>query len=134
MPEKKVKKILIFSLAYYPNFVGGAEVAIKEITDRISPEEIEFHVVTLRFDSRLPKEEKIGNVFVHRIGFSRAAPTIVDAKKFPLFLNKYWFQFMTPFAAARLHKKYCFDGTWAMMAHSCGIPAGIFKTLHPEVK
>ena len=57
MPDKKVKKILIFSLAYYPNFVGGAEVAIKEITDRLSPEEFEFHLVTLRFDSSLPKTE-----------------------------------------------------------------------------
>ena len=69
MSDKKVKKILIFSLAYYPNFVGGAEVAIKEITDRISPEDFEFHMITLRFDSRLPKTEKIGNIFVHRIGF-----------------------------------------------------------------
>ena len=30
-----MKRVLIFSLAYYPH-VGGAEVAIKEITDRIS--------------------------------------------------------------------------------------------------
>ena len=29
------QKILIFSLAYYPNFVSGAEAAVKEITDRI---------------------------------------------------------------------------------------------------
>ncbi|MEK7144799.1 MAG: glycosyltransferase family 4 protein [Patescibacteria group bacterium] len=134
MSDKKVKKILIFSLAYYPNFVGGAEVAIKEITDRISPEDFEFHMITLRFDSRLPKTEKIGNIFVHRIGFSRPSPAIGDLKKFPLFLNKYWFQFMTAFAAARLHRVYRFDGIWAMMAHSCGIPAGIFKTFHPEVK
>ncbi|MFA6969595.1 MAG: glycosyltransferase family 4 protein [Candidatus Paceibacterota bacterium] len=133
MSDKKTKKILIFSLAYYPNFVGGAEVAIKEITDRISSEEYEFHMVTLRFDSHLPKMEKIGNVIVHRIGFTRPAPTISDLKKFPLFLNKYWFQFATAFIAARLHRQYRFDGTWAMMAHSCGIPAGIFKTLRPEV-
>jgi len=133
MQERKVKKILIFSLAYYPNFVGGAEVAIKEITDRISPEEIEFHLLTLRFDSRLPKEEKIGNVFVHRIGFTRSGVSIEDLKKFPLFLNKYWFQGATALFAARLHRRYHFDGIWAMMAHSCGIPAGIFKTIHPEV-
>ncbi len=133
MLDKKVKKILIFSLAYYPNFVGGAEVAIKEITDRLSPEEFEFHMITLRFDSKLPRTEKVGNVIVHRIGFSRPSPTIQDLKKFPLFLNKYWFQFVTPFIASRLHREYHFDGIWAMMAHSCGIPAGMFKTLHPEV-
>jgi hypothetical protein len=49
-----MKKVLIFSLAYFPKHVGGAEVAIKEITDRIS--DIEFHMVTNRFDSTLPKE------------------------------------------------------------------------------
>ncbi|MBU6491069.1 glycosyltransferase [Patescibacteria group bacterium] len=128
-----MKRVLIFSLAYYPKFVGGAEIAIKEITDRISPLEIEFHMVTLRFDSRLPNTEKIGNVTVHRIGFSRASPTIADLQRFPLFLNKYWYQFAAARAASRLHRTYRFDGVWAMMAHSCGVPAGLFKTFHPEV-
>lgn len=59
-----VKRVLIFSLAYYPH-VGGAEVALKEITNRIS--DIEFHMVTLRFGSEA-REEKIGNVMVHRVG------------------------------------------------------------------
>ena len=63
-----VKRVLIFSLAYFPKHVGGAEVSIKEITDRIS--DIEFHMVTNRFDSTLPRVEKIGNVLVHRIGIA----------------------------------------------------------------
>ncbi|MCG2695311.1 hypothetical protein L6261_04530, partial [Candidatus Parcubacteria bacterium] len=66
-----MKKILIFSTVYYP-FVGGAEVAIKEITDRIG--DIEFDMVTLRFDKNLPKFEKIGNVNVYRIGFVSNSP------------------------------------------------------------
>ena len=53
-----MKRILIFSLAYYPH-VGGAEVAIKEITDRIG--DIEWHLLTLRFDAQESAEEKIGN-------------------------------------------------------------------------
>ncbi len=61
-----MKRILIFSLAYYPH-VGGAEVALKEITDRIS--DIEFHMITLNFGGE-PREEKIGNIFVHRVGNS----------------------------------------------------------------
>ena len=129
-----MNRVLIFSLNYYPRFIGGAEVAIKEITDRISPEEIEFHMVTLRFDSELPKMERIGNVIVHRIGPTVSAPTIADLKKFPLHLNKHLYQFVAAFAAMRLHKKYKFDGTWAMMAHSCAIPAGIFKFFTPRVK
>ncbi len=129
-----MKKILVFSLNYYPRFIGGAEVAIKEITDRISPEEIEFHVVTLRVDSNLPVIERIANTFVHRIGPSRPNPSIADLKKFPLHLLKHWYQFGAAFVALRLHRTYRFDGIWAMMAHSTGIPAGLFKTFHPEVK
>jgi len=133
MPDTEAKKILIFSLAYYPRHVGGAEVALKEITDRLSPEEFEFHMVTLRFDSNLPKVEKIGNVTVHRIGFSRPSPTMSDLKKFPLFLNKYWYQFMAARKASSLHRQYKFDGIWAMMAHSTGVPAALFKLFHPRV-
>ncbi len=128
------KRVLIFSLAYYPKAVGGAEVAIKEITDRISPSEIEFHMITLRFDDTLPKVEKIGNVLVHRIGAARHEPTMADLRKFPLYLNKFIFQFLAARKAGNLHTKYHYDGVWAMMAHSCGVPAGIFKTFHPEVK
>lgn len=128
------KKILIFSLAYYPKHVGGAEVAIKEITDRISPEEFEFHMVTLRFDSTLPKVEKVGNILVHRIGFTKPNPTAGDLKKFPLFLNKYLYQITAALKALALHRKYTYDETWAMMAHSSGLPAAIFKFFHPEVK
>ncbi|KND50586.1 MAG: phosphatidylinositol alpha-1,6-mannosyltransferase [Parcubacteria bacterium C7867-007] len=129
-----MKKVLIFSLNYYPRFIGGAEVAIKEITDRISPEEIEFHMVTLRFDSNLPKTEKIGNVLVHRIGFTKPNASISDLKKFPLHLNKHFYQFAAALYASKLQRTYTYDAVWAMMAHSCAIPAGIFKKAHPQVK
>jgi glycosyltransferase involved in cell wall biosynthesis len=128
------KKILIFSLDYYPGEVGGAEVAIKEITDRISPEEIEFHLLTLHYDKAMAKKEQIGNVLVHRIGFGWKNPTIADRRKFPLHLNKHLFQFTGAFKALLLHRKHHYDGIWAMMAHSCGVPAGIFKWFHPDVK
>lgn len=127
-----MKKILIFSLAYFPKHVGGAEVSIKEITDRMP--DLEFHMITNRFDSTLPKVEKIGNVLVHRIGIARKNPTMADLKKFPLHLNKFFFQFFAAFKAYRLHRRYRYDATWAMMAHSCGVPAAIFKMLNPGVK
>lgn len=128
-----MKKVLIFSLAYYPKYIGGAEVAIKEITDRISREEIEFHMVTLRFDSTLPKIEQIGNVLVHRIGFTTRTPSMVDLKKFPLAINKFLFQVLAPFYALSLHKRYRYDALWAMMAHATGIAAGIFTMLVPHI-
>lgn len=128
-----MKKILIFSLNYYPRFIGGAEVAIKEITDRAATEDIEFHMVTLRFDAKLPACEQVGKVLVHRIGFTRMDPTIADLKRFPLHLNKHLYQVLAAWKALMLHRRYRYDGTWAMMAHSCAIPAGIFKYFHPEV-
>lgn len=126
-----MKKILIFSLNYYPRYIGGAEVAIKEITDRI--DDIEFHLITLRFDTNLPKIEKVGNVTVHRIGPVRKAPSISDLSKFPLHQNKYLYQLLAWLYAEKLHRKHHFSGTWAMMAHSCAIPAGLFKRFHPHV-
>ena len=129
-----MKRILIFSLDYYPGEVGGAEVAVKEITDRIPSEEIEFHLVTLHYDKSMAKTEQLGNVLVHRIGFGWKNPTIADRRKFPLHLNKHLFQFTAAFKALGLHRKYKYDGIWAMMAHSCGVPAAIFKFFHPKVK
>lgn len=114
------KKILIFSLAYYPH-VGGAEVAVKEITDRISPENIEFHMVTLRLDRALLSEEQVGQVSVHRIGKGSSR------------LSKFFFQFSAARAAGHLHQHHHFDATWAIMAHSAGVPAALFKFFYRDV-
>lgn len=127
------KKILIFSLAYYPNHIGGAEVAIKEITDRISPEEYEFHLVCLRYDNLLPKTEQIGNVYVHRIGFTKTNVELEDLKKWPLHFNKHLFLFLAPWKAMMLHRKEKFDATWAMMAHPCGVPQAVFGLFYPKI-
>ena len=97
-----VKKILIFSLAYYPQ-VGGAEVAIKEITDRI--ETIEWHLVTLRFSANDLAKEKIGNVMVYRVGKGSG------------YLSKVLFIPDAAAAAIQLHAKEKFDGIWAMMSY-----------------
>ncbi len=128
------KKILIFSGSYYPKHIGGAEVAIKEITDRLSAEDYEFHLVCNRFDSTLPKTEQIGNVMVHRIGLTTKEPSMGDLRKPPLHLNKLTYQWQAFWAAKKLHKQHKFDGIWAMMAHSCGVPAGKFKAAFPDVK
>ena len=63
--EERKKRVLIFSLAYIP-FVSGAELAVKEIPNRIK--DIDFDIITLRFDRKWAKKEKIGNVNIYRIG------------------------------------------------------------------
>ncbi len=128
------KRILIFSLSYYPNHIGGAEVALKEITDRINPEEYEFHMVCNRYDATLPRIEQVGNILVHRIGLTKKSPTMADLRKIPLHLNKVLYQFTAYYKAKKLYRKYHYDGVWAMMAHACAVPAGMFKKSFPDVK
>ncbi len=101
----KVKRILIFSLAYYPSYVSGAEAAIKEITNRIDKDDIEFEMITLRFDKKQPKTEQIENVLVHRIGFGS------------MYLSKIMFIPLAVFTALKLHKKNKFDAMWALMTY-----------------
>lgn len=126
-----MKKVLIFSLAYFPKHVGGAEVAIREKTARMP--DIEFHLVCNRYDSTLPKVEHIGNVLVHRIGLTKPSPSMADLRRFPLHLNKFIFQFLAAWKALSLHREHHYDAIWAMMAHSCGVPAALFKLFHKDV-
>ncbi|MBP9749948.1 MAG: glycosyltransferase [Candidatus Pacebacteria bacterium] len=127
------KRVLIFSMVYYPNFHGGAEPAVKEITDRISPKDIEFHLVTCLWNSNIPRVERYGNILVHRIGFGIPDPTFQDyGAKFILKINKYLFQVFGAIKGLQLNARYHYDGVWAMMAHSAGIPATIFKYFSPN--
>ena len=125
--NRQPKRILIFSMSYYPRFVGGAEVALREITDRLGSTDFEFHLITLRYDSILSKQEKIGNIFVHRIGFSKKNSTFEDLRAFPLRLNKALYQFWAPLVGLWLHRKIKFEKVWAIMAHSAGVPGNIFS-------
>jgi glycosyltransferase involved in cell wall biosynthesis len=129
-----MKRVLIFSLTYYPNQVSGAEAALKEITDRIDPSEIEFHLITLRYNSILPKVEKVGNILVHRIGLTTKNPSFTDLGKMPLDLNKPLYQFLAPLKGLLLYRQYKYDAIWALMAHSAGIPTAIFKLFKPKIK
>jgi len=126
------KRILIFSTVYYPRFVGGAEVAIKNITDRMNDDEVEFDMVTLRFDKNLAKEEKIDKVNIYRVGFTSKNPSMTDLVCYPLKLNKLLFPFIGFLKACQLHKKRNYDATWAMMAAFAGFAAMFFKWRHPK--
>lgn len=128
-----VKKILIFCVAYYPKFVGGDGVAVKEITDRLSPDQYEFHLITLRFDKKLPKEEKLGNVFVYRLGFVGEMKEAADSLRFPLHYNKYIFPFLALRKALQLSKKNNFSLIWSIMANYGGFGALFFKLKRPKI-
>ncbi len=95
------KRILIFSTAYYP-FVGGAEIAIKEITDRLG-EDFEFDLITAKLRKDLSRIQRVGNVTVYRVGFG-----------IPL-LDKLWLPFAGALTAIQLQKKRGYFCFWAMM-------------------
>src|SRR3989344_6375782 len=101
------KRVLIFSIAYEP-FVGGAEVAVKEITKRIP--DIEFDMVTLNLNGKKKSFEKIGNINVYRLNSSKS---LFPVKAF-LF-------------ASKLHKKKPYDIVWSIMANYTVFASLFFK-------
>lgn len=123
---KKSSKILIFSLVYYPRHIGGAEVAIKEITNRVSSSEFGFDMITLA--KHKPSFEKIGNVNVYRVG-----PLWLNQTKNFGKLYKYFFVFSAFFKAVSLHRKNHYDIIWSMMANYAGFAALFFKIFNPKI-
>lgn len=128
-----MKRILIFSLTYHP-FVGGAEVALKEITDRLDPREYRFDMITLRFDDRLPQTERVGNIKLYRIGPTVDNPRVSD-RDLPVRIRmaKALFPFTACLAALRLHRRHPYDLVWTMGANQAGFAALFFKWLHPRI-
>ncbi len=116
------KRILIFSLAYFPH-VGGAEVAVKEITDRLSSNEFEFDMVTLRMDNHSVFIEKMGNVTIYR---NISLPI-------PLLLKKILFPFAAFMKARSLHRGNKYDAVWSIMASYAGFAGMFFKHHFPEI-
>jgi len=114
-----MKRILIFSTAYFP-FVGGAEIAVKEITDRIN--DGEFTLITARIDEKLPRVERIGRVKIYRVG-----------PGFKL-LDKFILPFAGFFKAINLNKRDNYDLIWSIMASQASIAAVLFKMLKPDKK
>jgi glycosyltransferase involved in cell wall biosynthesis len=111
-----MKRILIFSVAYHP-FVAGAEIAVKEITDRTSG--IIFDMVTVNLDGKQKPFERIGNVNIYRIGKNT--------------LGKFLFPIYGYRRARQLHEEHRYDAIWSIMASQASIAAAFFKKAKPEV-
>ena len=124
-----MKKILIFSLVYYPRFIGGAEGAVKEITGRLSTNDFVFDMVTLRKST--PKFERLGNVNIYRVGFGWRAGDNALLSRFKIY--KYFFPFFALRKAIALNRKNHYDAVWSIMANYAGFGALFFKLLHPKI-
>lgn len=115
-----MKRVLIFSLAYYPSHVSGAETAIKDTTDRISPDDIEFHLITHQYEKDAPRKEQIDNVTVYRVGAGSA------------YVSKMLYIPLSALKAIRLHRKFRFDGLWAMMTYMV-LPVALMRILGTRI-
>lgn len=107
------KRILIFSTAYFP-LVGGAEIAVKEITKRMP--DCEFVLITAKIKKELPALEKIDQVTVYRIGTGN-------------FFDKIRLIFQGVKKAEALGK---FDVVWSIMASYGGFAGKRYKNKHPQ--
>ncbi len=106
-----MKKILIFSLAYYP-LGGESEQAIKEITDRL--EDFDFYLITNKYEADWPDQEKIGKVNVYRVGRGHN-------------LDKYLYLWRVLALAAKLQQSIRFDFVWSITPVETGLAALFFK-------
>lgn len=110
-------RILIISLAYLP-FIGGAELAVKEITKRING--VTFDMITANLDGKQSDVQRIENITVHRI--CKGA------------MGKYIFPYVAYKKACSLHKEHSYDAVWAIMANQAGIAATMFKKKNKNIK
>ena len=118
-------RVAVFSLAYLP-FASGAELAVKEITDRIGS--VAPTIFTLRFDRRWKAEEDIGAVKVTRLGRGK---TTSDYYGSPF--KKLWYAWAAYRAAEREHRRDPFRLIWGIMASYGGLAALLFKLRHPKI-
>lgn len=109
-------RVLVFSLAYFP-FFGGAEVAVREITSRLT--DFEFELVTANLDGNQTVEERIGEVLVGRLG---RPPW-----------GKYLFPWLAYRWAKNRHQRRPYQLIWAMMANQAGMAGAMFKRRFPDV-
>lgn len=75
----KKPRILLLSTAYLP-LVGGSELAIRNLTDRMQG--YEFDMVTGRYGADMPETEQVGRVRVYRVGGALTARLFLVPKAF----------------------------------------------------
>lgn len=119
MQEKS--KILILSSAYLP-LIGGSELAIKNITDRLL--DFEFDLITARLDKNTSECEKNGNVSVFRVGGPWSLAT--------LFLPKVFLPLLIFFKAVKLLKKNKYIAVHAFQASGAAGAGWLLKYFYPK--
>lgn len=120
MQEKS--KVLIFSSAYLP-LIGGSELAIKNITERLP--DFEFDLITARLDRNTPEYEKSGNVSIYRVGGPLSLSTFL--------LPKNWLPLLIFFKARKLLKQSDYMAIHAFQASGAAGAAWLLKYFYPKL-
>ena len=122
---QRKSNIAVFSLAYYP-FEGGAEVAIREIADRLP--DFNFLIFTYKFNRNWLHKERKNNTEIVRVGKGKSGE-----KYYGRIWNKIAYIFYAWQGAEKAHKEARIEMIWAVMASYGAIAALLFKFNHPSI-
>lgn len=113
-----MRRVAIFTTAYWP-LVGGAEVAVQEITKRLT--DFHFDIYTARLRRDLPAVESINNVTIHRLGYGWS---LIDKLLLAFRGHRY---------AQVNNSQEAYDLIWGVMASFGGLAARNFKLHSPGI-
>lgn len=116
--SRKSMKILLFSTSYLP-FIGGAELAVKEITDRL--DNFEFDLITARISKNLPDFGRLGNINIHRLGIGNKI------------FDKVLLANLGFLKAINLYKKNKYNLIHGIMASHGSIAGFFLKLFYPKI-
>ena len=111
--------VFIFTTAYHP-FVGGAEIAIQEVAERLA-KRFRFFVITARMRRDLPAREERPEGTVVRIGFG-------------LPLDKWLLLLMGPVAFFRERSVVGMPLVWGMDVSQGALAAAVVKFFSPRTR
>lgn len=106
-----MKKILIFSLNYYP-LAGASEKAVQEITNRLP--DFDYYLITNKYKPNWPSQEQVGSIKVYRLGRGSN-------------IDKYLYLWRAIAMAAKLQQTIRFDFIWSIGPLETGLAALFFK-------
>lgn len=121
-------RVAVFTLGYLPSFVGGAEIAIKEITARLAGR-FDFDVYCARFDTSEPRIENFGGARVIRVGWGWRGARPGQTSSWRGLALKAAYPFLAAWSARRHHRETPYALAWGVMAAFGGTAARIFLAI-----
>ncbi|TSC69116.1 MAG: hypothetical protein G01um101466_190, partial [Parcubacteria group bacterium Gr01-1014_66] len=112
--------VLVFTTSYFP-FVGGVEIAIKEVIRR-NVVSYSFFIITARVRRNLPKREFYEGGTIIRVGFG-------------VFLDKWFLPFLSTYMAWKIKRTHTHAPLliWGLDISQGSIGATITKWLFPHI-